>query len=834
MAARLVTWCWRHGAVVLGLVLLLVLPAGWLAATGLALDSDESHMLSPDLPYRQAETRFDAAFPHTRDLLVAVLDADTPEQAEAAADGLVARLAGHPLFLSAERPAAELFFRDHALLFMPEAELEATADRLVRAQPLLGGLAADPSARGLLSVLALMAEGVRRGEVPAAELAPVVDEVAEVARSVLAGTPRPLSLLQMLGGGADTRRVVLTRPRLDHSSMVAGEPAARALRAAAADLPARLRLTGPVALADDNFRTVAEGVAPALVLTLALVAALLLAAVGSLRMAAAVLLTLAAGLVLTGGFAALAVGVVNPLSVAFVVLFIGLAVDFGIQFALRYRDDHFHLGSSARAMEHCAAKAPRPLLVVAAAMALGFLAFVPTDYVGVSQLGLIAGAGMVVGIGLTLTLLPALLGLLDPPPGRHPPGFLFLAPIEAHLRRHAVPVLAFAGLGTLVVGVVAARVPVDFDPLLLQDPKAESVTAFRELAADPASSPYVVQALTASPQSGEEAARWLEGRADVAFALTLASFVPDRQDEKLAVIEDLELLLGSTLNPPDTAPPPNTAQVAGTLAKTAEAWQAAGFNAQAEALRAVMARGRVDAFARAVGGGVAPVLGQVRRMIAVERVNVASLPPTLVRDWVGTNGEGRVEVHPARTPVDPAAMAAFVDGLRGLDASLSGPPVAIVDGGRAVLHAFAQAGVTALAVALGLLALVLRRPLHVALVLAPLAVGALATLAGMAALGVAVNFANIIAFPLLLGIGVACNVYFVLGWRGGGPLLPSATARAVLFSALTTGVSFGALALSPHRGTASLGLVLMVGLGLMVAVSMVLLPPAFALLERRK
>ncbi|HLO76151.1 MAG TPA: MMPL family transporter, partial [Magnetospirillum sp.] len=436
MAARVVTWCWRHGRLVVVLAVLAMLPAGWLAATRLALDSDETHMLSPHLPYRQAEQRFDAAFPQMRDLLVAVIDADTSEQAEATADELVRRLAGHPLFLMAERPATELFLRDHALLFLSQRELEDVADRLIRAQPLLGGLAADPSARGLLGVVGLMAEGVRRGELAAADLAPVVDLIADSGRSLLGGRTKPLSLQSLLAGGpADTRRIVLTRPRLDHSSLVPGEPAARALRTAAEGLPGLVRLTGPVALTDDNFRTVVEGVAPTLVLSLVLVAALLLVAVGSIRVAGAILLTLTAGLMLTAAFAAVAVGVLNPLSVAFVVLFVGLAVDFGIQFALRFRDDQFRLDEAARAIEVCAAKITRPLLVVAAAIALGFLSFVPTDYVGVSQLGLIAGAGMVVGVGLTLTLLPALLSLLPPKPARTPPGFTALAPAERGLRR---------------------------------------------------------------------------------------------------------------------------------------------------------------------------------------------------------------------------------------------------------------------------------------------------------------------------------------------------------------------------------------------------------------
>jgi hopanoid biosynthesis associated RND transporter like protein HpnN len=485
-------------------------------------------------------------------------------------------------------------------------------------------------------------------------------------------------------------------------------------------------------------------------------------------------------------------------------------------------------------MEACAAKAPRPLLVVAAAMALGFLGFVPTDYLGVSQLGLIACGGMVIGIACTLTLLPALLGLMAPPPARSPPGFAFLAPVEERLRRHAGLVLVAAGVLAVMAVAVAARVAVDFDPLLLQDPEAESVAAFRDLAADPATSPYVVNALTAGPTAAEELAQRLDGRPGIAHALTLSSFLPAGQDEKLAVIEDLARMLGPSLHPPRTAPPPDLGEIALQIGDTAARWEQAGFSRQAESLRAVVARGRVSSFAQAVAGGAAPMLDTIRRLLAVERVTVDTLPPALVREWVGTGGEGRVEVHPAGSIAAPAAMAAFVASLRDFGAELSGPPVAIVDSSRAVLRAFAQAGLTALAAALVLLAVVLRRPVLVGLVLAPLALGAAATLAVMALLGVAVNFANIVAFPLLLGIGVACNVYFVLGWRGGGSMLASATARAVLFSALTTGVSFGALALSPHLGTASLGLVLMVGLALMVAVSMVLLPAAFAWVERRR
>lgn len=838
MAVRVVTWCWRHAWLVAAGCLLLLLPALWLAATGLSLDSDEAHMLSADLPFRQAERRLDAAFPQNVDLLVAVIDGDTPEQAESAARELTRRLSADTKhFLAVERPPEEAFFRRHALLFQPRDQLEDSVDRLIQAQPLLGGLARDPSARGLLSVLSLMAEGVKRGEVQAGEIAPVVEMVAATAHSLAEGRPRPLSLQSLLSDGdnADTRRFVLTRPRLDYASLVPGEPAQRAIRRAAEGLPAKVRLTGPVALSDDNFRTVAEGVAPTLLLSLALVAALLVAGVGSLRVTAAILLTLAAGLVLTSAFAALAVGVLNPISVAFVVLFMGLAVDFCIQFTIRFRDENHQIPDAYAAMRSTGARVTRPLLVVAAAIALGFLSFLPTDYVGVSQLGLIAGGGMGIGVALTLTLLPALLALLRPPPVRADPGIAALAPLEVSLRRHGRAVLVAAVVVGLGAGWCLRWLRFDFDPLHLQDPRAESVATFHDLAADPGSSPYAVNVVTADGAAADALAARLDGQPGIAFVLTLSRLVPDGQPEKLAMIADLDQILGPSLNPPATLPPPDAPEMAKALEQTARSWQAAGFDQPAAALRQVLARGEAMEFARLVELGVAPLLEMVRGMLISEPITRDGLPPELVRNWIGVHGEGRVEIHPAAHLSTPAEMQAFVDSVRAIAPDAAGPPIAIVESGHVVVRAFLQAGAYALAAALVLLVLVLRRIGDALLVLAPLLLGGGLGLAAMAALGIPVNFANIIAFPLLLGIGVAYNVYFVLNWRsGGGPMLPSSTARAVLFSALTTGVSFGALALSPHRGTASLGLVLMLALAAMVAASGVVLPAAFALMDRTR
>lgn len=835
---QVVMWCWRHGGLVVALALALMLPAGWLAATRLSLDTDETHMIAAHLPYRQAEQRFDRAFPHTMDWLVAVVEAATPEQAEMAAATLVQRLDGSDLFWTVERPAAELFFQRNGLLFLPEPQLEDLADRLIRAQPLLGGLAADPSLRGMLGAVSLMLLGVERGDMALADLNPALTALNGVGQSVLAGRPQPLSWQGLVTGREpeepERRRFVITRPRLDYSRITPGDRASRAIRTAAAGLDAKVRLTGPVALTDDNFRSVAEGMGLTALVSLALVSALLLLALGSLRMSTAVLLTLGFGLVLCAGFAAVAVGVLNPISVAFVVLFMGLAVDFAIQFTIRFRHDLFRDGTADGAMAHCAKAITRPLLVVAAAIATGFLAFLPTDYVGVSQLGLIAGVGMVIGVAATLTVLPALLGLLRPPPDRLAPGFAPLAPVESLLRRHAGRVVVLVcGLAVAALAV-APRLAFDFDPLHLQNPKAEAVATFLDLARSPESSPYVLNALTASPaEAGQLAARL--GGGPVAYALSLDSFIPDHQAVKLAIIADLGQLLGQSLHPAFPQAPPSLAETRAAMAETARRLDTAGATPLAATLRSVLERGRIESFERATITGLSPLLTALRQSLAVSEITMATLPPEVRRDWIGAGGEGRVEIHPRGDLAAPGAMADFVAAVRAMTPDVSGSPMAIVESGRVVMGAFLQAGLYALFAMLLLLGLVLRRWGETALVLAPLALGGLFTLAAMVALGMAVNFANIIAFPLLLGIGVAYNVYFVLNWRAGmGPLLPSSTARAVLFSALTTGVAFGALALSPHRGTASLGLVLMLSLALMVLTSFVVLPAAFALIERRR
>jgi uncharacterized protein len=146
--------------------------------------------------------------------------------------------------------------------------------------------------------------------------------------------------------------------------------------------------------------------------------------------------------------------------------------------------------------------------------------------------------------------------------------------------------------------------------------------------------------------------------------------------------------------------------------------------------------------------------------------------------------------------------------------------------GQAVVDAFIEAGVLSFVVICGLLLVALRRVHDVAITMAPIVLTGLLTMATCVLISQPLNFANIIALPLLFGIGVAFHIYFVMSWRSGGShLLTSSLARGVFFSALATATGFGSLWASSHPGTASMGKLLMISL-VWTLVSALLFQPA--------
>ncbi len=196
-------------------------------------------------------------------------------------------------------------------------------------------------------------------------------------------------------------------------------------------------------------------------------------------------------------------------------------------------------------------------------------------------------------------------------------------------------------------------------------------------------------------------------------------------------------------------------------------------------------------------------------------------PKSLIEQWVAPDGRARIQVFPKGGALDDKAIRTFAEAVRGVSPKASGGPVSIVEAGNTIVDAFRKAGLLSLAAIVALLYLVLRRWQDVAYTVLPVLLTGLLTLGSCVVLQQPINFANIIALPLLFGIGVAFQIYQVMAWRAGKTdFLSSSLARAVLFSGLTTGMAFGALCLSNHPGTASMGRLLLISLTFTLATAL--------------
>jgi uncharacterized protein len=227
-------------------------------------------------------------------------------------------------------------------------------------------------------------------------------------------------------------------------------------------------------------------------------------------------------------------------------------------------------------------------------------------------------------------------------------------------------------------------------------------------------------------------------------------------------------------------------------------------------------------------------LDELRQALKPQRVAPENLPPDIQRDWVAPDGRARAEATPKQDTDDNQALRQFALAVLAAEPDATGPAISTFEWAHAMIDAFIQAGLWALCSIAVLLWIVLRRAWDVMLTLLPLLVAAAATLEICALLHFPINYANIIALPVLLGVGVAFKIYYVLAWRQGETnFLQSPLTRAVFFSALMTATAFGSLWLSSHPGLSSMGKLLALSLACTLA-SAALFQPALMGPPRQK
>jgi hopanoid biosynthesis associated RND transporter like protein HpnN len=851
---RLVAYCVGRAYVVIAAALIAAGIAYAYTASHFRIDTNSETLVSSKIDWRQRDIRFDKLFPQRDRLILVVVDGETPELAESAAKRLTASLtARKDMFLNVRRPDGGPFFDQNGILFRSKAEVQDSMQQLIEAQPFLGAVAADPSLRGIMDSLSLMLEGVKRGQTKIGTVLRPIERISNTLDDVLSGKHTFLAWRSLVTGKpaerVEKRRLIMAQTRLDYNALEPGEAATTEIRREAAmlhltaDEGVRVRLTGPVPLSDEEFATLADRAGLMGALMFGAIILTLWLALRSFRLIVAILITVVAGLLLTMGLGLAIVGVFNIISIAFIALFVGLGVDFGIQYCVRYRAERFLHHNLLEALRQSGRNVGFPLALAAAATAVGFFSFLPTSYVGVAELGLIAGIGMIIAFLLSVTFLPALLVLFKPGDEAEEVGFSGLAPADRFLARHRVGVLRAAFVVAIVALAILPGLTFDFNPLDLRSPKVESMSTLFDLMNDARTSPNTIDVLEPSLDQADRVAARLSNIPEVGQTVTLKSFVPDDQQSKLVSIQDAQSLLDPTLNPFGVKPPPSDADIVASLKSTAQHLREVAASDQQNApavLKFAQVLDRLSSASPALRAratdalvpGLATMLDQVRSALTAQTVTLKTLPPDLVHDWVALDGEARVQLSPKDGARSNEALKRFSDAVLAVAPNATGTPISIQDYGRTILRAFIQAGVLSTIAIIVLLFVALRRARDVLLTMIPLLLTGILTLATCVIIGLNLNFANVIALPLLLGIGVAFDIYFIIAWRNGAQdFLQTSLARAVIFSALTTASGFGTLWLSRHPGTASMGELLMISLGWTLATTLFFLP---ALLKSSK
>src|SRR5229473_1612824 len=665
---RTVNFCIRHAWPIILVALVLTIGSTAYTALHFSVDTNIDHLMSPDLDWRKREIAYRNAFPKSTQLILVVVDGPTPEMASAASRTLAQELAKKKdVFRSVESQDTDTFFRRNGLLFASVDQLEGMTSRLTSAAPLIGTLASDQSLRGLVQALSFVLAGVEQGQISLDDTTRVLNAAAEPIEKAAAGQPAEFSWKVLLQGSAektDLRRFVVIWPYLNESELEPGGRATAALRQTISDLKldatyrTRTRVSGPVPIA--------------------------------------------AGLVVTAAIGLMLVGALNPISLAFGVLFVGLGADFAIQYTMRYRAQRHVSGPLHRALIEAADRVGAPLTLAGGAAAAGFLSFVPTSYVGIGQLGIISGLGMVIAYVASLTLLPALIWVVKPPEEPRPLRNTALAPVDNWLKRSRYLIIVLMA-GIVLIGAPALlKLQFDFDPLHLRDQNSESVATLREISKDPRVGANAAQVITPSPEAAAGVAKRLAALPEVEQVRTIDNFVPADQGRKLPLIRKAAQALGSSLNRRPRPVASDADNIAALRSGAAALKRAAGDTNGSGAAAARRLADNLDALANAdqawramvADAFIVPLrddLDELRDALQAGPVRRADLPRQLVNDWV-TPGQARVEATPKGDPDHNATLRKFAQAVLAIEPNATGQAIVTFEWADTIIKSFMEAG----------------------------------------------------------------------------------------------------------------------------------------------
>jgi len=834
-------------AVIIGMIALTISSVFYIK-NNLEMSTSTTDMLSEKLHWRQLDIEYEELFPQFSDNILVVIEAATPDEASDAGKILYSALQKESKFIKDVYYPAQLpYFRQSAFLFLELDELQDLSDRLAMIQPFLGTLIEDQNLRGLFDMLSDAIAAKQDGE--EIDIKPLLLEINQA----LEDESHQVSWQRLMNPDDEIelvyREFIMLQTNDNSDSLLPDEDIIEHVRAVLASTKVsdtatlNIRLTGGTVLSYEELRSVSEANIQAIVISIVLVAIILSIGLGSLWLVSACLITLIFGLIATTAFATATVGELNLISVAFAVLYIGLGIDFAIHLLLRFREEKQSHTDNSQALQLAIKHIFKSLILCAFTTAIGFYSFMPTDYLGVAELGWIAGSGMFISLIFTFTLLPALMTFINPKPKASVQNKL-ITPVLVSLinipYKHEKLILLVTAFIIIILSTQFNKIDFDTNTLNLQDSDNESVQTYRDLLKDSKTSPWSGLLLKEGIAEVPKIKNDIEALSLVDHVVWFNDFIPKEQEEKLFVIDDMSLMLGSLMT--DATPAiidsdtrfesilklkrkldsvsennldKDLTQLNKNLTKLLSR-----INSQSdEKLLFQLEQQLIKSFP-----GRMSALNDALNAVEIESENI----PVEIRNRWSSNGRYKMKILPTENLNDNIAMNNFVRELQAYDKNVIGSPVISIEAGDAVITAFKSAFSYAFIAIAILLFLLIKIKTDALIILLSVFIGGMFTFGFMLIFNIPLNFANIIGLPLLLGIGVDSGIHIADRFRQehtlGKNIFMTSSSRGVIVSSLTTICSIGNLAFSSHQGTASMGLLLSVGLASMMISTMIILP----------
>ncbi|MBL8865195.1 MAG: MMPL family transporter [Planctomycetia bacterium] len=830
--------------------------AAYYAATRLEYRTQRNDLIAKDKDCQIRWQRYLDAFGDDDDLVVVIRGNDRIRMA-AAADTVAARLRQHPKLF--DRVFHEVDLRNlyaKSLFFLSVDELQSLAHRLDGMEPLLGPL--GPLTWRTLSLHALVVQGTVARQSPTPnpanrDLMALLPGLFDSATRALANPNDYRNPWQLAGDDArsvmlrepqkfftpDGRlALVLARPVKDAQSFTPVRAAcatARAIlqEARAANPDLEFGLTGLPVLETDEMAASEEDSTFASWLALAGVAVLYFVVYRGARYPLLTVGTLLVGCAWALGWAALTVGHLNILSATFAVMIIGMG-DYGVLWVARYDEERRYGRDVAEALMETARHAGPGIATAAVTTSLAFFATMLADFQAVAELGWIAGCGVLFCAVACSTVLPALLVLLESGRDAAAPRTIPIASARPFLPFVSAKPRLVLLLGLVLLAGAAlggGRVRYDSNLLNMQAKGLDSVAWEHELIRHAAGATWDAMSLVRTRGEALELKARYEALPGVGRVVEAASLLPEDGEAKRSLVAAIHAKLANlpeSVADPVAADPAAVAELLRDWPGTAAIVAELGRSGASDRLREFDRKLRRDLFA---------ALRELRAVSRPEPITTYDLPRSFRERYIGRHGEFLVRAFASDSLWEFDRLETFTQAATTVDRDATGKSFRTLEGLRQMKAGFELAGLLALGVIVVVLWLDFRDIRRVLLGLLPLVVGIVFTLGILGIAGIPLNPANLIALPLIVGVGVDNGVHVLHDYseRLPGKLyrLGAATGRGISVAALTTILGFGTLALARHRGMAGMGLTLAIGVAACMLAAIVVLPAVLRLADAR-